>query len=219
MSEPIQQELTQVIPQAPNSTAITNAEPQNGALDIWSNPEAMNVAKKNAVTLSNSGLVPQNYQGNPSNCLIALDMANRMGVSPLFVMQNLYIVKGKPSWSGQACMSLIRNNPDFTDVEPVYFGEKGTDGRGCYIKATMLQSGKTITGTEVTLGMAKAEGWTNNPKWRNMPDLMLGYRAAAFFARIYCPNALMGFQTSEEVEDVGAKPKKNPSPDVLGGKK
>ena len=49
--------------------------------------------------------------------------------------------------------------------------------------------------------MAKAEGWTSNPKWRNMPELMLAYRASAFFARVYCPEALMGVQTTEEIYD------------------
>ena len=52
--------------------------------------------------------------------------------------------------------------------------------------------------------MAKAEGWTFNSKWRNMPEQMLAYRAAAFFARIHCPEALMGAQTVEEVQDVTA---------------
>ena len=215
MSDTIQTTLPQTAPTG-QTAAIVNTE-QQGTLDMWNDPAAMNLAKRNAVTLSNSGLVPQNYQGKPENCLIALDMANRMGVSPLFVMQNLYVVKGKPSWSGQSCMSLIKMNGEFTDVEPVYFGEKGTDGRGCYIKAVNVKSGKTVTGTEVTLGMAKAEGWTSNPKWRNMPDLMLGYRAAAFFARIYCPNALMGVQTAEEVEDTNGQQSRHASPDVLGG--
>jgi glucose-1-phosphatase len=50
--------------------------------------------------------------------------------------------------------------------------------------------------------MARAEGWTSNTKWKNMPEQMLGYRAASFFARLYCPDAMMGFQTIEEVEDV-----------------
>lgn len=40
-----------------------------------------------------SQLVPQNYQGKPMDCTIAVDMANRMGVSPMMVMQNLYVVK------------------------------------------------------------------------------------------------------------------------------
>ena len=51
-----------------------------------------------------SGVVPAAYAGKPRDCAIAVDMAARMGVSPLMVMQQLYVVTGKPSWSGQACI-------------------------------------------------------------------------------------------------------------------
>ena len=35
-----------------------------------------------------------------------------------------------------------------------------------------------------------------------MPEQMLMYRAASFFARTYCPEVLMGFSTADEVEDI-----------------
>jgi hypothetical protein len=34
-----------------------------------------------------------------------------------------------------------------------------------------------------------------------MPELMLRYRSAAFFARIYAPDITLGMQTAEEVYD------------------
>ena len=54
--------------------------------------------------------------------------------------------------------------------------------------------------------MADAEGWTkkNGSKWKTMPELMLSYRAATFFGRMYCPDLLMGMQTADEVEDIQA---------------
>lgn len=134
--------------------------------------------------------------------MIAFDMASRIGVSPLMVMQNLYVVKGKPSWSGQACMAIIKASARFRDVKHVYCGEIGTDSRGCYISAVRGADGEAVEGVHVTVGMAKAEGWTSNPKWRNMTDLMLAYRASAFFARVYCPDLLMGCQTAEEADDI-----------------
>ena len=52
--------------------------------------------------------------------------------------------------------------------------------------------------------MAKNEGWLdkNGSKWKTMPRQMMMYRAASFFARVYCPDVLMGMQTVEEVKDV-----------------
>lgn len=150
---------------------------------------------KLAQTFAKSSLIPQQYQGKVEDCAIAVDMAVRMGVSPLMVMQSLYVVKGKPSWSGQACMSFIKAK--YPNAVPVYVGAKGMESRGCYIKAGDLE------GPEVNLKMAKAEGWADKPgsKWRTMPELMLAYRAAAFFARIYCPEILMGVVVEGEAED------------------
>ena len=153
---------------------------------------------------ASSTLVPQAYQGKPMDCTIAVDMANRMGVSPMMVMQNLYVVQGKPQWSGQACMSLINASGKYRNARPVYFGEKGTDDRGCRIEAVCIDTGEIISGTDITIKMAKDEGWYGKAgsKWKTMPEQMLAYRAAAFFARIYIPNSLMGVYVEGELEDI-----------------
>lgn len=159
---------------------------------------------------ASSTLVPQSYQGKPMDCTIAVDMANRMGVSPMMVMQNLYVVKGKPSWSGQACMSMIKATPIYKNVRPVYFGEPNTDSWGCYVRAEDKKTGEIIEGAKVTIQMAKDEGWyskkdkygNETSKWQTMPELMLAYRASAFFARVYIPNSLMGLSVEGEAEDI-----------------
>ena len=161
--------------------------------------ESFRESFKLASVFAKSSLVPQQYQGKVEDCAIAVDMAERMGVSPIMVMQNLYVVKGKPSWSGQACKSFLQSR--YKSVKTIYVGEKGTDSRGCYIKA-VDDDGDNLEGTTVTIAMAKAEGWISNPKWRNMPEQMLAYRAAAFFARVHCPNILMGCQVEGESEDI-----------------
>ena len=174
------------------------------AVSAWTDGKAYNRIAQMAENLAKSDLVPQNYHNNPGNCFLAINFANKLGMEPLTVMQNLYVVKGKPSWSGQFCMALIRANPGFCNVRVVYTGTKGTDNRGCYVTALRTSDGSVVDGTEVTISMAKAEGWISNPKWKNMPEQMLAYRAAAFFARVHCPEALLGIQTVEEVEDVDA---------------
>lgn len=169
--------------------------------NVWQDKDAFNQLLRVSQMLSQSTLVPQNYQGKPQDCFIATEMATRMNISPIFVMQNLYVVKGKPSWAGQACMAMINHCGRFKDVKHVYTGKKGTDDRGCYVTAVRISDGEVVNGTEVTMNMVKAEGWISNSKWKNLPEQMLGYRAAAFFARMHCPEALMGLQTYEEVVD------------------
>jgi hypothetical protein len=52
--------------------------------------------------------------------------------------------------------------------------------------------------------MAIDEGWLtkNGSKWLTMPEIMLRYRCASLFGRLYAPELLMGLQTVEEVRDV-----------------
>lgn len=199
------------------NTALSNPfESENGFSAIMKVAEAF----------SKTSIVPQAYQGRPEDCMIAVDMANRMKVSPMFVMQNLYVVKGKPSWSGQACMSLIKSNQEFKDVRPVYTGERGTVTWGCYIEATRRKTGEIIYGPEITIGVAKAEGWfskkdkygNETSKWQTMPELMLAYRASAFFARVYIPDALMGCSVEGESEDISAKREIPDIPDIFSEK-
>ncbi len=67
-----------------------------------------------------------------------------------------------------------------------------------------------LTGPLVTIALAKKEGWYNKrgkdgkeliSKWQSMPELMLRYRAAAWFVRTHAPEIAMGLQTVEEVRD------------------
>lgn len=213
-------ENTEIIKQeqAPNGD-ITPPDEQNQLMSInagilatgnvWQDQTAFNQLLRASKMLSQSTLVPQNYQGKPQDCFIATEMAARMNTSPIFVMQNLYVVKGRPSWSGQACKAMIDNSGRFKNTKFVYTGKENTDTWGCYLTATQISDGEIVNGTEITIKMAKDEGWYNKPnsygketsKWPTMPKQMLAYRAAAFFARMYCPEALMGLQTYEEVMD------------------
>ena len=173
---------------------------------VWENKDSFNQLLRAAQMLSQTSIIPQSYQNMPQDCFVAIEMANRMGVSPMVVMQNMYVVKGKPSWAGQACTMLINSCGKFKDVKHIYTGEKGKPNRGCYVTATRISDGSQVDGVEVTMQMAQSEGWTSNSKWRNMPELMLAYRASAFFARVYCPEAMMGVQTAEEVYDADSTP-------------
>lgn len=189
MNEIIQQEQQQT--NAPLPSVIDN----------------LNRAYNLASFLCQASNIPQAYQNRPADCMIAIDMAERMNVSPMFVFQNMFVVKGKPSWSGQACKALIDNCGKFRNAKHVYFGEG--DNHGCYIEAIRTDSNEVVRGVAVTVAMAKAENWWQNKKWQNMTDLMLGYRAATFFARIHCPELLMGLATEGEADDI--KPSTNAS--------
>ena len=183
---------------------VASPQPELAPVTVWTDKKQFDQLLRAANMLSQTSIIPATYQGKPQDCFVALEMATRMGVSPLVVMQNMYVVKGKPAWAGQACTMFINSCGKFTQVKHVYTGEKGTDSRGCYVTATRISDGIQVNGVEVTMAMAKAEGWTANTKWRTMPELMLAYRASAFFARVHCPEALMGVQLADEIYDADA---------------
>lgn len=187
-------------PQEP--VALSVAVPT--AVTMWNDAKLMNMAFRTARMLSTSALVPDAYKQSPENCLVAIDIANRMGVSPLMVMQNLYVVKGKPSWSGSFCAAAVNGSSRFSPLEFHFVGEPGTPSHGCYASAVRLATGSLCISDTVTMAMAKAEGWLNKPgsKWQTMPVQMMMYRAAAFFARAHCSDILLGLPTYEEVQDL-----------------
>lgn len=155
-----------------------------------------------AAQLAKSTIIPQAYQNKPENVIVAIGMAQKIGLDPFTIMQNLNIIKGKTSWSGSFCRTLIEKSNKYSNLKLIFVGEKGTDTYGCYMQGISKETGELIKGPEVNMKMAKSENWTSNPKWNNMTELMLSYRATSFFARVYVPEALNGVQTTEEIEDI-----------------
>ena len=98
-------------------------------------------------------------------------------------------------WNEQARRKVqVAKEFDGSDIEDVE----------CVAYATELSTGEVLESDPVTISLAIREGWYTKPgsKWVTMPQLMLTYRAAAFWQRAYCPEISMGFMTAEEAEDI-----------------
>lgn len=182
---------------------------------------------------SESTIVPTSYRGNIGNCIIALDLAHRMNLPALAVMQNLYVVNGNPSWSSKFLVASINTCGRFTNLryrkrnlgplgvirynaleyDPVKkrqttvvkdFDASGIDNWECTAYAMEKATGEMLESDPVSIEMAIKEGWytKTGSKWVTMPMLMLTYRAAAFWQRVYAPEMSMGFRTVEEERDI-----------------
>ena len=182
------------------STALTT-QPTGS---VFSDMQAFEDAQRRAKALASSTLIPPQFQGQQgfANCLVALEIANRMRMSPFQVMQNLHIIHGRPSWSSQFIIGLINGCGRFSPLRYDVTGQGDT--LACTCVATELASGNDLRGPTVTMAMAKKEGWAtkSGSKWLTLPDLMIRYRAAAFWGRLYIPELLVGIQTQEEVVDI-----------------
>ena len=156
-----------------------------------------------AKLLAASDLVPQQFRNNIANTLIALEMSTRTGSSPLAVMQSMYIVHGRPSWSATFIIASINACGRYS---PLRFKMEGEgDELSCRACAIEKETGEMLTGPPVSIKTAKAEGWfgKQGSKWQTMPELMLHYRAATLFGRLYAADILMGMRTDDELDDIG----------------
>jgi hypothetical protein len=177
----------------------------------FSGKEAFENAQRMAVALSSSTIIPKEYQGkeNLGNCIIALEMAQRLRISPMMVMQNMNIIHGRPSWSSTFIISAINSCGKFSPLRFEWQGKEGADDWGCRAYASELATGEVLRGSLVTIKLSKDEGWYSKAgsKWKTMPEQMLMYRSAAFFGRIYAPEIMNGMQTEYESQDVNAPAK------------
>ncbi|MHC3995704.1 hypothetical protein ACXWTF_12840 [Thiomicrolovo sp. ZZH C-3] len=192
--------------EAPVNNVVPAAKPavaqSNGSISVFQNEGNFKIAQRMAYALSTADFTPQRYRGNLSNCLLALEMANRMDASVMAIMQSMFVVKGNPGWSSQFIIASINQSGRF---KTTLMYDTDEDGKGNVIACrayALDRFGNKVDGPKVTLAMARSEGWTKNEKWESMPEVMLRYRAAAFFGRQYVPEMLMGMKTVEELEDI-----------------
>lgn len=232
------QSLAEMKSPAPREANMPAVTPGFGSL------QSFELAIRQAKLLSSSTLVPAQYRGviekkkgrdvsyeeNDNaipNCVIAMNMASRMGADPLMVMQNLYIVEGRPSWSSQWIIAAINGCGRFSPLrfelkdngqkEVEYTVSEWVDNQkqnrkvkttiqnlSCVAWAVEKETGERITSPTVSVEMAVKEGWyqKNGSKWQTMPEVMLRYRTASFFGKLYAPELLMGLQTVEEMQDI-----------------
>jgi len=171
---------------------------------VFSGIKAFEDAQRIAKALASSTLIPPQFQGQQgfANCLVALEIANRMGISPFLAMQHLHVIHGRPSWSSSFIIAMVNGCGRFS---PLRFEISGTgEILACYAVATDLASQQELKGPTITMAMAKREGWAtkSGSKWQTMPELMIRYRAAAFWGRLYASDLLLGMQTQEEALDI-----------------
>lgn len=182
--------------------ASTKNKVTDYSLGIFGTSDNFIMAMQMAKALSSSTIVPQTFQKNDANCLIAIEQAQRLHVSPLMVMQNLYVIQGRPSWSSKFLIAAINNSGKF-DMELQFDETKDKNGKPFSCTAWTMKNGRRVEGMTVDMDMAKDEGWLgkNGSKWKTMPQLMLRYRAASFFSSLNCPELTMGLYTREEMQD------------------
>lgn len=150
---------------------------------------------------SESDLVPAIFQGKPANCAVALQMAFRMRVDPMLLMQNMYIIKGRPGIEAKLAIALMNSRGPFAG--PLEWRQTGDGAQRQWTCFAIHRATQRTCEATVTWAMVEAEGWSrkDGSKWLTMPDIMGRYRSAMILGRLYCPEVLLGLPSDDELRD------------------
>lgn len=193
--------------EAPGLPAVAeHGDGMTGGLSLWTDPAVRGEAWTSAVKISESQLIPDEFRGKPADCIVAMDYALQLKVSPLTVLQNMQVIKGKPSLKAAFAIALANERGPFQGN--IRFKVEGRGTKNLSVTAWAKMDDGEVVEAVVDMAMADMEGWTKNAKYRSMPEQMLVYRSAMFLIRRVCPGVLMGFASDDELEDVAAAPPK-----------
>jgi hypothetical protein len=171
-----------------------------------SETERFNLMQREAKIFAYSPLIPEHLRKGGenqaiANCYIALKLAKTMGEDPLVVLQNIHIVSGKAGFSAQYMIARA-NAAGIFKGRIDWRIDRAPGNLAVTAYAVLKDTGQEVSVT-CDMAMAKAEAWDKNPKYRSMPEVMLRYRSATFLVRFYAPDVMLGYQTAEEVTDMG----------------
>ena len=187
-----------------NMLPAINNEVTQSRRDIFSDADAFQQALKVADVLSKSSIVPEHFRGESgkANCVVALNLAARLCADVFMIMQNTTVIHGKPGFEGKLVIALVNASGKFTPLRFRFEGEG--KNRSCTAYARHISSGGDEYEQTVSWHTVEAEGWANKAgsKWKTIPDLMFQYRSATWFARVFCPEVLLGMQTTDELHDI-----------------
>lgn len=166
---------------------------------------AFELVQRKAKMLASSTVFPERFRGNPADCMIVLEMAERIGASPMLAAQNLYVVHGSPAWSAKFIISCVNSCGRF---EPLRYETVGDDpkkdGYRCRAWTKAKGSDDILYGPWIDWDLVKSEKWDSKSgsKWKTIPELMFRYRAASWWASTTAPELTMGLRSVEEEHEI-----------------
>lgn len=165
------------------------------------------------IMASGACTVPKHLQGNVGDCFAIVGQALRWGFDPYAVAQKTHLVNGTLGYEAQLIIAVINGKaPIVGRLKFEYYGDWSkvktkTDSPadvGVKVSATMRGDDEP---TVLDLSMAQVGTVRNSPLWTADPRQQLAYLAAKRWARLYCPDVVLGLYSEDELQDRNAQPK------------
>ncbi|MFM4571467.1 RecT family recombinase, partial [Klebsiella pneumoniae subsp. ozaenae] len=196
-------------------------------VSILTNGELFNRLRTLSEVMANSGnFVPEHYRGKPDACMAVVMQAARWGMDPFAVAQKTFIVgnSGVLGYEAQLVNAVINTMAPTKDrIHFEWFGAwenivgrfiKKTSGKGNdYIApgwdlqdeaGVGVRAWATLKGEseprELVLMLSQAQV-RNSTLWASDPRQQLAYLAVKRWARLYCPDVILGVYTADEIDE------------------
>ena len=153
------------------------------------------MAKANAIAKAGD-LLPRTYRANPGAVLLAMDWADRVGLSVMDAIHGVAWVQGKPVIDA----TLLRALAIKAGYRVLVTEASRTTATA---KVVLTTTGETLGTVTYTIEDAKTAGLAGKDTWKRNPEDMLVARATSRAVRRYCSDALVGGGlTEDEVESL-----------------
>jgi len=163
--------------------------------------------------------VPKHLAGKPADCMAIVMQAMQWGMNPYAVAQKTHLVNGVLGYEAQLVNAVISSSSAIVgrfhyeyggDWEKIAGKKDGRDELGLFVRVGAVLRGET----EITWGenIYLADITTrNSPLWKTAPKQQIAYLAVKYWARLYCPEVILGVYSPDEMEPRTEK-EINPAP-------
>lgn len=193
-----------------NTAVITpvqeNQQTVMSALDIMMNETVMVRIESMAARMATSKITtPKHLQGNEGDCMAIIMQAMQWGMNPYAVAQKTHLVNGVLGYEAQLVNAVITarapvkerlNFEWFGDWSKVNGKEDKSSDKGVRVSATLRGEQQPRV---LEISMAQVGPVRNSPLWVADPRQQLAYLAVKRWARLYCPDVILGVYTPDEV--------------------
>lgn len=173
---------------------MTNQMTNTGNFNL--SPQNLNEAMQLAQIMSDSQMVPKDFQGKPGNVLVAVQMGADIGLAPMQAIQNIAVINGRPALWGDAVKAIVLASPLCEKFEETIDESTMT----AYTKVKRKGHEEKV----VSFSRKDAEAanlWGKSGPWTQYPKRMLQMRSRGFAARDEFADVLKGLAVAEELQD------------------
>ena len=180
------------------------ADGRVSSLSLITNSESMKNVMALAETMVESKVtVPKHLQGSKGDCLAIIIQASNWGMNPFAVAQKTHLVNGVLGYEAQLVNAVVQTSGAIQGGFHYEYQGEG-NSLACRVGA-VIKGNKEITWGEY---LKFADVITkNSPVWKSNPKQQLGYLQVKNWARLYCPAAILGVYTDDELQNIPAQEK------------